>query len=305
MYSLWHDLLQITSNSGTALVAFLLPIIWNIGYKWKRRHRERLLWRVRELTDARIVISSGDHGTSNSVKIGPLRALNLITPSLASAYGEAAFSKNLVQLASDVRRGEFSLGRDIVAIGGPRSNWVTQDFCASLSNPSNPEKQNCPPVFLCTTRNMHQPARSKNSEYDEIVFHESDQYVVFPARQTDSEELPNRAKVWGAIIKFPNPEDKRHSVLILAGFTTLGTLAATKYFYGQRRRISRLGPTYALVVQSKKLGLSDVDSPVLIGSVSWVPPRRRPQYYLRRLIQHGSARYEEEDVSRLSQGLWH
>ncbi len=180
-----------------------------LGTRLAAKLPNRALWRLSDPASLTVCVAESaavDTGKyiRKSTGIGQVRALAVIAPSLTRAYGR--IDTRHIQLASEAlgARAEGNL----VCLGGVKNNARTRDIIEALAG-----------------QGFAVPTMDGSS----ICWPGGDGCVSYEAQAEQGIVL----KDYGLVIRAPNPFGTGSTVIVLAGASTYGAVAAARYFVEQ------------------------------------------------------------------------
>jgi hypothetical protein len=193
------------SLSLDLLAALIVVTVTAIGARLFQLLPSRRLWRLsgrRELIVCAAQSTSSETGKyiRPATGIGQLRALATIAPSLSRAYG-ALSEANIVLGAAPP--GSYHEA-NIVSLGGSKNNRMTADILHSL------REKGVPTPHSEASMLSWPPISTKRYE----------------AETVDGEVV----KDYGLVLRARSPYRDKRTVIVLAGASTFGTVAAARYF---------------------------------------------------------------------------
>lgn len=196
------------------LIGFVLgAVVVATGRVW-RTQVHKSVWQLRDPSSLVICVSDStqtDTGeyTRPATGIGQVRALATIAPHLARAYESVDLER--IAFPHEVRG--WGLGHDLVLLGGPVTNSVTERLFEEFGDKI--------------------PARFDGAD---IITSDGERHAGKIKNAKVAEEVA--LIVWS---RNPFSDQDETRLIVLAGAHTFGTLAAAQYLtrrYGRRRRMS-------------------------------------------------------------------
>jgi hypothetical protein len=196
-------------------------VLWGVGRVIFIGVHQRI-WRLASVERMVLCVARSGEGSDYDkplTGIGQVRAATLITPSLQRAYPTQRIAERVL-LASD--QIGTDLERDVVALGGGKSNCVTRRLLAELC-----EQHGFPAT---TTETGLRWTGEQPGTFDAV---REGRVVV---------------RDFGLVAQVANPFNHRRRAVILAGASTFGTVAAARFLI---ERGARLRGDWVAIVQSR------------------------------------------------------
>lgn len=202
---------EIAINLIAAGVVALLTAVWG----WNRIRVARKIWPFRGRKFTAILSTSVQTPTGQYLRpasgIGQIRALAILVPSIVRAWRRKVDVSD-VMLCQDVTS---EVNNDLVLLGGPKNNSVTDSFLQQLGT-AHPDAPSQTDSVIDWSGAYYQAKHGK------------------PGQGSGTRVSSATQRDYGLIIRWSNPFDRSKVVILLAGASTYGTIAASLWYVGQR-----------------------------------------------------------------------
>jgi hypothetical protein len=216
---------------------------------------DRRLWRLRDPSSLTVIVSTNQTprhlpgSTRPGTGVGQVRGIAVLTPSLIRAY-RTSLRSDMVLLSADAQPEDFK--GDLILLGGPRTNEVTESACAVDGLP----------VYMRDARRQ-----DGTGPVDSRI------HWAPPGREPEILDTADEEDcVYGFVLRHENVLDPGSGswMWIFAGTSTFGTQAAAEWFIANPQTVRRAGDSAAFVVRAGKWGkpVRGITTPTVFRSVA-------------------------------------
>lgn len=179
---------------------------------WLLKRRARKLWPIQASRVAVVLSTSAATDTGKYIRtasgIGQVRALAIIVPSIYRAW-RGRLDVSHVLLSENVTT-EWT--RDLIVLGGPKNNQVTDQILKKFQRAASSH-----------------PGWPVVTQVNSTIFWSGIEYEAEVCQDGSI------AEDFGLILRWRNPFNERMSLVMLAGASTFGTIAASMWYCGENR----------------------------------------------------------------------